>query len=69
MKLITKKLVLLTFLSLMGAAVIVSCGKKTAEGEHPTSDSTEHPSDSTEHPSDSTQSEHPEHPQDSTTNN
>lgn len=69
MKLITKKLVLLTFLSLMGATVIVSCGKKAAEGEHPTSDSAVEASDSTEHPSDSTQSEHPEHPQDSTKNN
>jgi len=58
-----KNLATIIFLTLISAAVIVSCGKPANKEEHPAGDSTEHPADSTEHPADST-----EHPVDSTKN-
>jgi len=63
-----KRLVIVIFLSVLSAAIIISCGKQAGKDEsQPTEAAGDHPSDSTEHPSDST--EHPaEHPADETKN-
>ena len=61
----------LAAMTLLSAALIVSCGKTPGKEEEATEETTndEHPSDASEHPTDS--AEHPtgEHPADSTTNN
>jgi len=67
MKKMLKELAAFTFVTLLAASIIMSCGQKSGEANQSDDvkkDSTEHPAG--EHPKDST--EHPagEHPADST---